>query len=102
MTRQLLYGATAFLLVLPAVFGTQEPASCAGSSARRSSRGSASMSYGIYLWHKDLLIELVNRHDLLGWVPSARFLSTLAVVVAVTIAVAAAIATTASSGRCCG
>ena len=47
------------------------------------------VSYAIYLWHKDILIELVKRHGALDWVSQARFLSVLVVVVALTIVAAA-------------
>jgi peptidoglycan/LPS O-acetylase OafA/YrhL len=89
MGRQLLYGATAFFLVLPAVFGPQDR-----SFVRRFLRAPVVawlglVSYAIYLWHKDILIELVKRHGALDWVSQARFLSVLVVVVALTIVAAA-------------
>ena len=89
MSRQLLYGATAFFLVVPAVFGPQDR-----SYVRKFLRAPVVawlglVSYGIYLWHKDILIELVSRHGALDWVPQARFLSVFVVVVALTLVAAA-------------
>ena len=89
MSRQLLYAATAFFLVLPAVFGPQDE-----GIVRRFLRTPVVawlglVSYGIYLWHKPILDELVARHDALGWVTNARFVSVFVVVVALTLVASA-------------
>ena len=76
--RQALYGAFAFFLLLPAVFGPQEE-----SLIRRLLRSwpMASLgviSYGIYLWHLDL-INLFLRWT--GWQPRMEPWGILAAVV---------------------
>jgi peptidoglycan/LPS O-acetylase OafA/YrhL len=89
MSRQLLYAATAFFLVLPAVFGPQDR-----GFVRKLLRNSVVawlglVSYGIYLWHKPILDELVARHDALGWVTSARFIAVFVVVAVLTLVASA-------------
>jgi peptidoglycan/LPS O-acetylase OafA/YrhL len=76
--RQALYGAFAFFLLIPAVFGPQEK-----SIVRRLLRSwpMASLgviSYGIYLWHLDL-IHLFLRWT--GWLPGQEPFWILALVV---------------------
>ena len=86
--RQALYGAFAFFLLLPAVFGPQEV-----SVVRRLLRSwpMASLgviSYGIYLWHLDL-INLFLQWT--GWQPGNQPWGVLALVVfALSIAFASA------------
>ncbi len=60
LARQELYGVFAFLLLLPAVFGTQQ-----GSLIRRLLRwwpmvSLGVISYGIYLWHLNLIDEFLK------------------------------------------
>jgi peptidoglycan/LPS O-acetylase OafA/YrhL len=66
LERQDLYGLFAFLLLLPAVFGPQDR-----SLIRRLLRswpmvGLGVISYGIYLWHLDLINEFMKWT---GWKP---------------------------------
>ena len=89
MSRQLLYAATAFFLVLPAVFGPQDRGFVRKFLRAPVIAWLGLVSYGIYLWHKPILDELVARHNALGWVPSARFLSVFVVVVALTLVASA-------------
>jgi peptidoglycan/LPS O-acetylase OafA/YrhL len=89
MSRQLLYAATAFFLVLPAVFGPQDR-----GFVRKLLRNSVVawlglVSYGIYLWHKPILDELVARHNALGWVTTGRFVAVFVAVVALTLVASA-------------
>lgn len=55
LARQSLYGATAFLLLLPAVFGPQDRGLVRRFLASGPMIGLGLVSYGIYLWHKSLL-----------------------------------------------
>ena len=76
--RQTLYGAFAFFLLLPAVFGPQDE-----SLVRRLLRcwpmaALGVISYGIYLWHLDL-IDLFLRWT--GWLPGQEPFWILALVV---------------------
>jgi peptidoglycan/LPS O-acetylase OafA/YrhL len=89
MSRQLLYAATAFFLVLPAVFGPQDKGFVRKFLRTPVVAWLGLVSYGIYLWHKPILDELVARHNALGWVPGARFVSVFVVVVALTLVAAA-------------
>ncbi|HZM53413.1 MAG TPA: acyltransferase [Acidimicrobiales bacterium] len=66
LERQTLYGAFAFFLLMPAVFGPQD-----GTLVRRLLRSwpMASLgviSYGIYLWHLDLINQFMKWT---GWQP---------------------------------
>jgi peptidoglycan/LPS O-acetylase OafA/YrhL len=58
MGRQVLYAATAFFLILPAVFGPQEQGHIRGLLRSRPAQLLGLISYGIFLWHYDWLIKL--------------------------------------------
>lgn len=88
LERQALYGLFAFLLLLPAVFGPQDR-----SLIRRLLRSwpMASLgviSYGIYLWHLDLISQV---EEWVGWhVGSIPYWQLAGLVLAVTVAIASA------------
>jgi peptidoglycan/LPS O-acetylase OafA/YrhL len=58
MGRQVLYAATAFFLILPAVFGPQDQGRIRGLLRSRPAVWLGLISYGIFLWHYDWLIKL--------------------------------------------
>ena len=60
LRRHVLFGAIALLLLLPGVFGRARLARLRVFAAL------GAVSYGLYLWHADLLLELVERLDLGG------------------------------------
>ena len=85
----LLYGAVAFCLLLPAIFGER-----AGGWPRRvlANRWLARLgliSYGVFLWHLTIAIKL-SGEGVGGWLPIGRFLTLTLVVLAVTVPIAAA------------
>jgi peptidoglycan/LPS O-acetylase OafA/YrhL len=86
--RQALYGAFAFFLLLPAVFGPQDR-----SLVRRLLRcwpmaALGVISYGIYLWHLDLINQFLQWT---GWHPGQEPWWVLVVVVfAMSVAFASA------------
>src|SRR3954471_5520935 len=67
MMRQLLYGVTGFLLLLPAVFGPQDRSLIRRLLQTRVVVLAGLVSYGIYLWH-NLWLEKV-----LAWSGTAPF-----------------------------
>jgi peptidoglycan/LPS O-acetylase OafA/YrhL len=79
--RQVCYGLTAFLLVAPAVFGDQARGWPRRFLRLRPMAFLGTISYGIFLWHFDLL-HWLQRQDALDWVPQARFLSVLVMTLA--------------------
>jgi peptidoglycan/LPS O-acetylase OafA/YrhL len=88
MGRQICYALTGLGLLLPAVFGPQDH-----GLIRRALRSPPAdvlglVSYGIFLWHFDLLNKLVAWH-VLTMLPQARFVSVLVVTTAVTLPIAA-------------
>jgi len=88
LERQALYGLFAFLLLLPAVFGPQDR-----TLVRRLLRSwpmvsLGVISYGIYLWHLDLIDQVVNW---IGWEKGAiPYWSLAAAVFGVSVAFASA------------
>jgi peptidoglycan/LPS O-acetylase OafA/YrhL len=88
MGRQVCYGLTALLLVLP---GAADPHGAGAIRQLLRSRLAAALglvSYGIFLWHFDWLTKLL-RWGAGGWVPEARLASVLALTVGVTLPFAA-------------
>jgi peptidoglycan/LPS O-acetylase OafA/YrhL len=60
LLRQSLYGAFAFLLVLPAVIGPSDPGAIRWLLRSRPMMALGVISYGIYLWHQ-AMVTLVLR-----------------------------------------
>jgi peptidoglycan/LPS O-acetylase OafA/YrhL len=85
--RQLCYGFTALLLVTPAVFGDQSTGWPRRLLRLRPVAFVGLVSYGVFLWHFDLL-HFLEKHGALDWVPQARFLSVLAIDLAAAIVIA--------------
>lgn len=85
MERETLYALTAFLLLLPAVFG--DPARGAIRAFLRNPwvAGLGAVSYGVFLWHQDVLTLVEER---LGFGGAPRFPATLAAVAALSIGIA--------------
>jgi peptidoglycan/LPS O-acetylase OafA/YrhL len=82
--RQLCYGITALLLVAPAVFGDQTRGWPRRLLRLRPVAFVGLVSYGVFLWHFDLL-HLLEKHGALDWVPQARFLSVLVIVLGLAV-----------------
>jgi peptidoglycan/LPS O-acetylase OafA/YrhL len=85
--RQLCYGFTALLLVVPAVFGDQSTGWPRRLLRLRPVAFVGLVSYGVFLWHFDLL-HFLERHGALDWMPQARFFSVLAMDLAAALVVA--------------
>ena len=83
LLRQLLYGATAFFLLLPAVFGRQDEGLVRRFLQARVMVLLGLVSYGIYLWQ----FYWLTRFE--GWSDNRTFWIVLAVVTALTVATAA-------------
>jgi peptidoglycan/LPS O-acetylase OafA/YrhL len=60
MEKQALYGLFAFLLLLPAVFGPQDRTWIRRLLRSWPMASLGVISYGIYLWHADLIHEVLN------------------------------------------
>ncbi len=60
ISRQTLYGAFAFFLLLPAVFGPQDRGLVRRFLRSWPMASLGAISYGLYLWHQTLLSELVK------------------------------------------
>jgi peptidoglycan/LPS O-acetylase OafA/YrhL len=88
MGRQLCYALTALGLLLPAVFGPQDRGRIRHLLRSRPANLLGLVSYGIFLWHLDLLNKLVVWR-VLSMLPQARFLSVLALTSLVTLPFAA-------------
>jgi peptidoglycan/LPS O-acetylase OafA/YrhL len=86
--RQVLYAATAVLLVAPAVFGDQHRGAIRRFLRSRPMVAVGIVSYGVFLWHFDLM-KLFVRWDVLEWQPDATFATLLVVVTAAAIGIAA-------------
>ena len=82
------YALCAALLLAPAIFGDW-----AGGWPRRLLATPwmawlGLVSYGIFLWHSNIMLEL-NEHEAQGWLPGSGFLSLLLSTLAITIPIAA-------------
>src|SRR5207247_2384396 len=81
--RESLYGLMALLLLLPLVFGADRPTPLRRALSLRPAIFVGVVSYGMYLWHYPVLIELSDRglasvrgiHPYLLWGVSAVVLS---------------------------
>ena len=58
MGRQVLYAATAFFLLLPAIFGPQDRSRIRRALRSRPAHAFGVISYGVFLWHFDWLVQL--------------------------------------------
>jgi peptidoglycan/LPS O-acetylase OafA/YrhL len=86
MLRQLLYGATAFFLLLPAVFGPQDTGLVRRVLRSRLLVATGLISYGIYLWHEGVLDVWMRSRDIAPF--DGSFLPMLVVTVVGTVVVA--------------
>ncbi|HEU4656972.1 MAG TPA: acyltransferase [Capillimicrobium sp.] len=82
------YALTAALLLLPAIFGDWAGGWPRRLLATRWMGWLGLVSYGIFLWHSNLMLEL-NEHGAQGWLPGSGFLSLLLPTLAITIPIAA-------------
>jgi peptidoglycan/LPS O-acetylase OafA/YrhL len=60
MGRQLLYGAFAFFLLVPAVFGPQDKGLIRRGLRSRPAVAVGVISYGIYLWHETWMLKVLD------------------------------------------
>ena len=88
LARQVLYGLTAFLLVVPAVFGAQDRGVVRHLLRSRPAVAVGIVSYGVFLWHCDWIKQLVD-FGLLRNAHELRFLVLLVTTAALTLATAA-------------
>jgi peptidoglycan/LPS O-acetylase OafA/YrhL len=88
MARQLLYSATAFFLLLPAVFGPQDHGQVRRLLRSRVMVAGGLISYGVYLWHEGVLDVWMRARDIEPFLGS--FPPLLAVTVVGTLALATA------------
>jgi peptidoglycan/LPS O-acetylase OafA/YrhL len=86
MARQLLYAATAFFLLLPAVFGPQDHGFVRRLLASRVMVAGGLISYGVYLWHEGVLDVWMRARDIQPF--RGAFVPMLAVAVVGTVAIA--------------
>jgi peptidoglycan/LPS O-acetylase OafA/YrhL len=87
MAHQILYGLTAFFLVVPAVFGPQDRSGVRRLLRSRVATAIGVVSYGVFLWHYDWIRQLVD-FGLLRNVHTLRFLALLVPAVVLTLATA--------------
>jgi peptidoglycan/LPS O-acetylase OafA/YrhL len=87
LARQVLYGFTAFFLVLPAVFGAQDQGAVRRLLRSRVFVAVGVVSYGVFLWHFDWIKQLVD-FGVLRNVHELRFLVLLALTAVLTLATA--------------
>ena len=86
MARQVLYAATAFFLLLPAVFGPQDQGLVRWLLRSRVMVAGGLISYGVYLWHEGVLDVWMRARDIPPF--DGAFLPMLAVAVVGTVVVA--------------
>ena len=87
LARQVLYGFTAFFLVVPAVFGSQDRGAVRRLLRSRPAVAVGIVSYGVFLWHFDWIKQLVD-FGLLRNVSELRFLVLLVLTALLTTATA--------------
>jgi peptidoglycan/LPS O-acetylase OafA/YrhL len=85
--REVLYGLVAFLLVVPAVFGSQDRKGVRRLLRSRPAVAVGIVSYGVFLWHFDWIKQLVD-FGLLRHVHELRFVVLLVVTAVVSLATA--------------
>jgi peptidoglycan/LPS O-acetylase OafA/YrhL len=88
MGRQVLYAATAFFLVLPAVFGPQDRGRIRGLLRSRPAQLLGIISYGIFLWHFDWLV-LLKKWGVIASLGQFRFVALLLITVTLSVSCAA-------------
>lgn len=88
MGRQFFYGLTGAFLVLPAVIGAQAGGTIRRLLRSRPATAAGLISYGIFLWHMDLMTRLLG-WGAAEWASQARFLSVLALTIVFTVPFAA-------------
>jgi peptidoglycan/LPS O-acetylase OafA/YrhL len=87
LARQVLYGFTAFFLVVPAVFGSQERGVVRRALRSRPAVAVGIVSYGVFLWHFDWMRQLVD-FGVLRHVHELRFLVLLVLTSVLTLVTA--------------
>jgi len=88
MWRQVLYGAAALFLLLPAVFGPQDRGLIRRLLQSRLMVALGLISYGIYLWHEGVIDVWMNARDIEAFV--TPFPQLLLVTALATVAIATA------------
>lgn len=83
------FALTALLLMAPAVFGDWAGGWPRRLLAWRPLAWLGLISYGIFLWHSSVVIEL-DRHHAEGWLPGSGFASLWVVTLAIVVPIAAA------------
>jgi peptidoglycan/LPS O-acetylase OafA/YrhL len=86
MARQVLYAATAFFLLLPAVFGPQDQGLVRRVLRSKLMVGAGLISYGVYLWHEGVLDIWMRARDIRPF--AGAFLPMVTVAVLGTVAIA--------------
>jgi peptidoglycan/LPS O-acetylase OafA/YrhL len=87
MARQVLYAATAFFLLLPAVFGPHDHGLVRRLLRSRVMVAGGLISYGVYLWHEGVLDVWMRARDIRPF--DSAFFPMLMVAVGGTIVIAA-------------
>jgi peptidoglycan/LPS O-acetylase OafA/YrhL len=82
------YALCAALLLLPAIFGDWAGGWPRRLLALRVMGWLGLISYGIFLWHSTIMLEL-NEHGAQGWLPGSGFLSLLIPTLAIVIPISA-------------
>jgi peptidoglycan/LPS O-acetylase OafA/YrhL len=82
------YAVCALLLLLPAIFGDWAGGWPRRLLATRWMGWLGLVSYGIFLWHSNIMLEL-DAHAAQGWLPGSGFLSLLLPTLAIAIPIAA-------------
>jgi peptidoglycan/LPS O-acetylase OafA/YrhL len=80
VAQQVLYGLFGFGVVAPIALGPPGVGLARRVLSSRPATVLGLASYGIFLWHVELLNWLVDRHQVQTWVPSARFASVFGIV----------------------
>jgi len=87
--EHVLYALSAVLFLLPAVFGDWAGGWPRRILATRLLGWLGLISYGIFLWHSNIMLE-INEHDAQLWLPGSGYLSLLIMTLVITIPIAAA------------